>query len=100
MYNDGGIKKCKSIIKKKRKTHDNTALLSKPKINTIEVLIFKGLIYSHIFFMRNLFQCYMFLDEKIGSEAIVTSKEGANLNEVLAQELHNPVIKKFGKRKV
>ena len=42
----------------------------------------------------------MFLDEKIGSEAIVTSKEGANLNEVLAQELHNPVIKKFGKRKV
>ena len=94
-HNDSGIKKYKSIIKEKRKTHDNTALLSKTKINAIEVLIFKGLIYSYIFFMKNLFQCYMFLDEKIGSGAIVMNKEGANVNEVLAQELLNPVIKKF-----
>ena len=45
--------------------------------------------------MKNLFQWYMFLDEKIGSGAIVMNKEGANVNEVLAQELLNPVIKKF-----
>ena len=37
----------------------------------------------------------MFLDEKIGSGAIVMNIEGVNVNEVLAQELHNPVIKKF-----
>ena len=29
-----------------------------------------------------------------------TSKKRANLNEVLAQELHKPVIKKFKRRKV
>ena len=99
LYNDSGIKKYKSIIKKKKKARDNTAFLSKPKINTIQVLIFKGLIYSHIFFMRNVFQCYMFFDEKIGSGAIVITKEGTNVNEVLAQELCNPVTKKSKKRK-
>ena len=35
---------------------------------------------------------YKFFDQKIGS--------GVNLNEVLAQELHKPVIKKFKRRKV
>ena len=35
---------------------------------------------------------YKFVDKKIGS--------GVNVNEVLAQELHKPVIKKFRKIKV
>ena len=34
-----GIKKYKSIIKKKKKKHDYTALLGKDKLNAIEVLI-------------------------------------------------------------
>ena len=34
-----GIKKHKSIIKKKRKQHDKIVLLAKAKLNTIEVLI-------------------------------------------------------------
>ena len=36
-----GIKKCKSIINKKRKNHDKTVLLAKFKLNSIEVLISK-----------------------------------------------------------
>ena len=41
-----GIKKyiIKSIIKKKKKEHDKIALLAKPKLNSIEVLISKVLI--------------------------------------------------------
>ena len=42
------IKKSKSIIKKKRKTHDEIVLLSKTKLNSIEVLISKGLIDSRV----------------------------------------------------
>ena len=42
-----GIKKYKSIIKKKRK-HDKTVLLAKSKLNSIEVLISKVLIDSNI----------------------------------------------------
>ena len=34
-----GIKKYKSIIKKKKKKHDKTVLLAKSKLNSIEVLI-------------------------------------------------------------
>ena len=33
-----GVKKYKSIIKKKKKKHDKIALLAKPKLNSIEVL--------------------------------------------------------------
>ena len=43
-----GIKKCKSIIKKKKKKHDKIVLLGKDKLNTIEVLISKSLINSYI----------------------------------------------------
>ena len=43
-----GIKKYKSIIKKKKKKHDKIALLGKNKLNTIEVLISKALINSYI----------------------------------------------------
>ena len=35
-----GIKKYKSIIKKKEKKHDKLVLLGKDKLNTIEVLSF------------------------------------------------------------
>ena len=39
-----GIKKYKSITKKKKKKHDKTVLLGKDKLNTIEALISKSLI--------------------------------------------------------
>ena len=43
---------------------------------------------------------YKFNDKKTGSRAIATDKLRANVNEVLVQELHKPVIKKFKRRKV
>ena len=43
-----GIKKYKSIIKKKKKKHDKIVLLAKSKLNSIEVLICKALIDSVI----------------------------------------------------
>ena len=43
-----GIKKYKSIFKKKKKKHDKIVLLAKSKLNSIEVLIFKALIDSVI----------------------------------------------------
>ena len=43
-----GIKKYKSIIKKKKKKHDKIVLLAKFKSNSIEVLISKALIDSNI----------------------------------------------------
>ena len=52
-----GIKKFKSIIKKKKKKHDKIVLLAKSKWNSIEVLISKALIDSNIihdqFFLIN-----------------------------------------------
>ena len=46
-----GIKKYKSVIKKKKKKHDKIVLLGKAKLNTIEVLTSNSLIDSY-----NLFQ--------------------------------------------
>ena len=43
-----GIRKHKSIRKKKKKKHDKIVLLSKSKLNSIEVLISKALIDSFI----------------------------------------------------
>ena len=43
-----GIKKYKSVIKKKKKKHDKIVLLAKSKLNKIEVLISKALIDSNI----------------------------------------------------
>ena len=43
-----GIKKYKSIIKKKKKKQDKIVLLGKDKLNTLEVLISKTLIDSYI----------------------------------------------------
>ena len=37
-----GIKKYRSIIKKKKKKHDKIVLLAKSKLNSIEVLISKA----------------------------------------------------------
>ena len=42
------IKKYKSIVKKKRKNHDQIVLLANAKLNTFEVLISKALIDSYI----------------------------------------------------
>ena len=42
-----GIKKCKSIIKKKKEKHDKIVLLAKSKLNSIEALISKALIDSY-----------------------------------------------------
>ena len=43
-----GIKKYKSIIKKKKKKHDKIVLLAKSKVSSIEVLISKALTDSNI----------------------------------------------------
>ena len=43
-----GIKKYKSIVKKKKKKHDIIVLLAKTKLDTIDILISKALIDSHI----------------------------------------------------
>ena len=43
-----GVKKYKSIIKKKKNNHDKIVLLGKGKLNTIEVLISTILIDSYI----------------------------------------------------
>ena len=43
-----GIKKYKSIIKKKKKKHDRIVLPSKSKSNGIEVLVSKALINSNV----------------------------------------------------
>ena len=43
-----GIKKYKSIKKKKKKNHDKIVLLGKDKVNNIEVPISKALIDSYI----------------------------------------------------
>ena len=43
-----GIKKYKSIIKKKKKEHDKIVLLGKDKFNNIEIIISKSLIGSYI----------------------------------------------------
>ena len=38
-----GIKKYKSVFKKKKKKHDKIVLLAKPKLNTVEVLLSKAI---------------------------------------------------------
>ena len=43
-----GIRKYKSVIKKKNKKHDKIVLLAKTELNTIEVIISKALIDSNI----------------------------------------------------
>ena len=38
-----GVKKYKSIIKKKKKKHDKIVLLAKSKLNSIEIVVSKAL---------------------------------------------------------
>ena len=44
-----GMKKYKSINKKKKKKHDKIVLIAKSKLNSIEVLISKALIDSSVY---------------------------------------------------
>ena len=65
-----GIKKYKSIIKKKRRKLDKTILLAKSKLNSIEVLISKALIDSVIshdrfVLMNNVLKEYDEMKEEI-----------------------------------
>ena len=65
-----GIKKYKSIIKKKKKKHDKIVLLAKSKLNSIEVLISKGLIDSIIIhdefaLINNVLKEYNEMEEEI-----------------------------------
>ena len=47
-----GIKKYKSIMKKKKKKQDKIVLLEKAKLNTVEVLISKALIGLYYYSWR------------------------------------------------
>ena len=65
-----GIKKYKSSIKKKKKTHDKIVLLGKDKLNTIEVLISKALTDSYISYdectsVKNVLREYHEMKEEI-----------------------------------
>ena len=50
--------------------------------------------------MYKWFLVYKFFDKETGSGSIATNKAGANVNKVLAQELHKPLIKKNQKKTV
>ena len=65
-----GIKKNKSIIKKKTKKHAKIGLLDKSTLNSIEVLTFKALINSNIrhdefLLMNNVLKEYDKIKEEI-----------------------------------
>ena len=65
-----GIKKYKSIVKKKKKKHDKIVLLGGNKFNTFEVLISKALIDSYISHdkfvsVNNVLREYCEMKEKI-----------------------------------
>ena len=64
-----GIKKYKSIIKKKKKKHDRVVLLAKSKLNSIEVSISKVLVDSVIshdefFLITNVIKEYSEIKKK------------------------------------
>ena len=62
-----GIKKYKSIIKKKKKKNDKIVLLGKCKLNTIEVLISNGFIICHdkFFSINDILREYYEIKEEI-----------------------------------
>ena len=67
-----GIKKYKSVIKKKKKKHDKIVLSAKSKLNSIGVLISKALIDSNIsheefVLINNVLKEYISMKEKIKS---------------------------------
>ena len=65
-----GIKKCKSITKKKKNKHGKIVFSVKPKLNQIEFLIFKDLISSNIshdkfVLVNNVWKGYIDMKEDI-----------------------------------
>ena len=65
-----GIKRYKSIIKAKKKKHDEKVLLGKSKLNTFEILISKVLIKSYFshgnfFSVNNVLRRYNEMKEEI-----------------------------------
>ena len=48
--------------------------------------------------MYKWFLVYKFFDKETGSGSIATNKAGANVNKVLAQELHKPAVRKIQKK--
>ena len=69
-----GIKKYKSINKKKKKKHDKIVLLANSKLNSIEVLISKALIDSNIshdefILINNVLKEFYDLKEKIKNKS-------------------------------
>ena len=99
-----GIKKCKSIIKKKKK-HNKIVLLAKSKLNRIEVLTYKNLIdlnISHGEFILikeyNVFKEYNEMKEETNHASdlrplVVILKVKIFQNKELAEQLHKPVIR-------
>ena len=66
----GGIKKYKSIIKKKKNKHNEIVLLGKSKLNSIEVLISKAFISSVIIhdefvLINNIIKGYNEMEDEI-----------------------------------
>ena len=67
-----GIKKYKSIIKKKKKKHGKKVVLAKTKLNSLENLIYKSLIDSYIIhnkflLMNNELKKYVDMKEEINN---------------------------------
>ena len=65
-----GIKRYKSIIKKKKKKYDKIVLLAKSKLNSIEILISEELIDSYIshdefLSVNNVLRGYYEMEEEI-----------------------------------
>ena len=67
-----GIKKYKSIIKKKKQKHGKKVVLAKTKLNSLENLIYKSLIDSYIIhneflLMNNELKKYVDMKEEINN---------------------------------
>ena len=76
-----GIKKYKSIIKKKKKKHDRIILLAKSKLNSIEILISKALInfsisYDEFVLINDVLKEYDYMKEETKS----TNDKYLNIN--------------------
>ena len=60
-----GIKKFKSIIKKKKKKHDKIVLLAKSKLNSIEVLVSSNISHDEFVLIDNVLKEYDEMREEI-----------------------------------
>ena len=68
-------KKYKSIIKKKKNKHNKTGLLTKPKLTSVEVLIYKALTDS------NIIQDLFVLKDDVPKESDCIKEEITNSND-------------------